>query len=257
MTIWSGANKIQDETEKVTHKPNKNMRRFLSAIIIAIIIVIASRTVVSWKDRVESEKFMSIDSYKTVTIGNQVWMAENLKTTRLNDGTPIPLVKGNTEWEQLSTPAYCWYENDRGTYKETYGALYNWFAVNTGKLCPSGWHVPSDTEWTKLTVFLGDIDYPEKPVAGIKLKEAGNTHWAFNDSINATNEYGFTALPGGYRTIYGVFWGFSSEGSWWSSTEDGYNSAFAKNREMQYDYSNVTDIQQYKQFGMSVRCVKD
>ena len=93
--------------------------------------------------------------YHTVTIGTQVWMVENLKTTRYNDGTAIPLVTDGTAWAALTTPGYCWYNNDSATYKNTYGALYNWYAVNTGKLAPTGWHVPTDSEWTVLTTYLG------------------------------------------------------------------------------------------------------
>ena len=93
--------------------------------------------------------------YHTVTIGTQVWMVENLKTTKYNDGTAIPLVTDNTAWGALTTPGYCWYNNDSATYKNTYGALYNWYAVNTGKLAPTGWHVPTDSEWTVLTTYLG------------------------------------------------------------------------------------------------------
>lgn len=132
--------------------------------------------------------------YHTVVIGNQVWIVENLKTTRYNDGTSIPLVTGNTEWINLTTPGYCWYDNDI-TNKETYGALYNWYAVQTNKICPAGWHVPSDSEWTALTDFLGG-----ESTAGGKLKEAGTMHW---DSPNtgATDESGLTLLPGGFGAL--------------------------------------------------------
>jgi uncharacterized protein (TIGR02145 family) len=110
--------------------------------------------------------------YKTIQIGSQIWMAENLKTTRYNDGSNIPLVTDNTAWSNLTTPGYCWYNNDAATYKNVYGALYNWYAVNTGKLCPSGWHVPSEYEWTLLVNYLGGVY-----AAGGKLKETGTTHW--------------------------------------------------------------------------------
>ena len=110
--------------------------------------------------------------YHSVTIGTQVWMVENLKTTKYNDGTSIPLVTDATDWHNLLTPGYCWNNNDEATYKATYGALYNWYTVNTGNLCPTGWHVPGDAEWTTLTTYLGGED-----VAGGKLKEVGITHW--------------------------------------------------------------------------------
>ena len=195
--------------------------------------------------------------YSEVKIGNQAWMGENLKATEFIDGTPIPIVRDEKKWEKLQTPALCWYKNDKRTYGDTYGPLYNWFAVNTGKLCPVGWHVPSDAEWTALTGFLGDSIVFEEEVAGMKLKEAGNSHWLYLDTILSSNESGFTALPGGYRTIYGIFWGVNEQGSWWSSDEDDYNKGDAQNREIYYNDNSFTDIQQYKQFGMSVRCVKD
>ena len=112
------------------------------------------------------------NNYLTVTIGTQIWMAENLRTTKYNDGTAIPLVTDNTTWANLTTPAYCWYNNDAKTNGSTYGALYNWYSVNTKKLCPTGWHVPNDTEWTTLTTYLGGT-----AVAGGKLKETGTAHW--------------------------------------------------------------------------------
>jgi uncharacterized protein (TIGR02145 family) len=129
--------------------------------------------------------------YNTVTIGDQVWMAENLKTTKLNDGTSISNAIDNIAWASLSTPGYCWFINNRATY-EIYGALYNWYAVYTDKLCPTGWHVPSNSEWTTLTDHLGGAE-----VAGGKLKESGSSHWA-SPNTGATNVTGFTALPGGY-----------------------------------------------------------
>jgi len=104
--------------------------------------------------------------YHIVAIGTQVWMAENLKTTKYNDGTFIPLVTDSTAWGNLSTPGYCWYNNDAATYKNTYGALYNWFTVNTGKLSPKGWHIPSDTEWETLITYLGG----ESLAGGIRVR---------------------------------------------------------------------------------------
>ena len=120
--------------------------------------------------------------YHTVTIGAQVWMVENLKTTKYNDGTAIPLVTDSTAWAILTIPGYCWYNNDAVTYKATYGALYNWYAVNTGKLAPKGWHVPADAEWTKLITFLGGED-----VAGGKMKSTG--------TIKLAMVYGITPIP--------------------------------------------------------------
>ncbi len=194
--------------------------------------------------------------YKTVTIGTQVWMAENLKTTKYNDGTAIPLVKDDKAWEALTTPAYCLYKNDAAA-KKTYGALYNWFTVNTNKLCPRGWHVPSDTEWRTLTIYLGG-----ESVAGGKLKEKGTTHWE-SPNAGTTNETGFTALPGGFRNSNGTFEYssgsnivfFRSNGCWWSSTERYYFNAYYRRM-----YSTLNDLYSslsVKQSGYSVRCMKD
>lgn len=242
-------------------KLKKGLILLFAGIILVLIIVFAIDRVLATK---QSISYMSIDSYRKVTIGNQVWMAENLKTSFFNDGSPIPLVRDDAKWESLTTPGYCWYENNRKKYIDYYGALYNWFTVNTGKLCPLGWHVPSGAEWTALNKFLGDsIRFRESgdsvtvvpEVAGIKLKEAGNLHWAVNDTIHATDQYGFSALPGGSRFKQGTFFDFGYQGSWWSSTEDDHEDA--KNVEMFSDKNGVTDIQQYKQFGMSVRCIKN
>jgi uncharacterized protein (TIGR02145 family) len=109
--------------------------------------------------------------YHTITIGTQVWMVENLKTTKYNDGTDIPLVKDSATWANLTTPGYCWLYNDQTTYINTTGALYNWYAVNTGKLAPIGWHVPSDSDFIALTKYLGGEN-----TAGGKLKEAGTVN---------------------------------------------------------------------------------
>jgi len=187
------------------------------------------------------------NTYKTVTIGNQVWMAENLKTTKFNDGTDIPNVTGQTEWKNLYTPGYCWYDNN-AEYKSTYGALYNWYAVATGKLCPVGWRVPSTDQWTALTTYLGG-EY----LAGDKLKEEGNQHWKnFNDAAN--NVSGFTALPGGGR-IDGNFTFIERSGAWWSSTA--FNEEKAYLREMDDIVVEVMTGYLSKKEGLSVRCIKN
>ncbi|MCD4679706.1 MAG: fibrobacter succinogenes major paralogous domain-containing protein [Bacteroidales bacterium] len=186
--------------------------------------------------------------YNIVTIGTQTWMAENLKVTKYNNDTVIPLVTGTT-WEILTTPAYCWYDNDEDTYKDTYGALYNWYTVNTGMLCPTGWHVPTDVEWTELIDFLGGEN-----VAGGKLKEIGTDHWV-SPNIGATDENGFTALPGGYRNFDGVFYNIGENGNWWSSTEDGTGGAWY--RKIQNSITDVSRLSYMKQRGFSIRCVKD
>src|SRR5574344_208767 len=188
------------------------------------------------------------NTYKTVTIGTQTWMAENLKVTKYNDGIAIPNVTDNTAWGELTTGALCDYGNTPSN-SETYGKLYNWYAVKTGKLCPTGWHVPSDAEWTELTDYLGGTS-----VAGDKLKETGSTHWS-NLRTGATNETGFTALPGGYRLSSGSFLDIGSDGSWWSATES--HTDYAWSRSMNYGSSDVDRGTNHKELGFSVRCVRD
>jgi uncharacterized protein (TIGR02145 family) len=187
--------------------------------------------------------------YHTVTIGTQVWMVENLKTTTYNDGSPITPVTDNNVWGTLTTPAYCWYNNDADTYKNTYGALYNWYAVNTGKLCPAGWHVPSDAEWNTLVTYLGGDS-----VAGGKLKEAGTAHWV-TPNTGATNSSGFTALPAGSHYSNGSFYYNGKYGWWWSTTE----SSATKVWHMYVDYNTATisRTDAAKAIGFSVRCIKD
>jgi uncharacterized protein (TIGR02145 family) len=138
-------------------------------------------------------------SYPIVTIGSQVWMAKNLATTKLNDQTAIPLVTDNYSWSVLTTPGYCWSSNLPAMFGDTYGALYNWYSVNTGKLCPVGWHIPNEAEWNTLVTFLGGMN-----VAGGKLKDAGTAHWNASNS-SASNSSGFSGLQGGSRFDYGPF----------------------------------------------------
>jgi uncharacterized protein (TIGR02145 family) len=191
--------------------------------------------------------------YKTVIIGTQTWMAENLKTTKYKDGTTgIPLEIDNNLWANLTGPAYCWYNNDENTNKPLYGALYNWFTVNTGNLCPTGWRVPTDDEWTTLTTFLGG-----ESVAGGKLKESGTDHW-LTPNTGATNESGFTARPGGYRyRLDGTFNDIGKLSYWWSSTEYIYDASKAYYRELFNDQASVYREGATKTAGKYVRCLKN
>ena len=181
--------------------------------------------------------------------GDQIWMAANLKTTKYNDGTDIPLVTDNTEWTSRIDPAYCWYNNDETANKDVYGALYNWYTVNTGKLCPDGWHVPTITEWKALT---GPTGYSN--TFADKLREVGSAHW-LTPNDGATNETGFTALPGGYRNEYtGLFGTMGYDTYWWSTTVasdiSSWDIEFTTNAYVQsYNYQN--------EYGLSVRCIKD
>jgi uncharacterized protein (TIGR02145 family) len=191
------------------------------------------------------------NEYNTTKIGSQRWMAENLRTTKYNDGMPISLVTAGTAWGNLTTPGYCYYNNDPGEYSVPYGALYNYYVVastNSLNVCPEGWHVPTDTEWTTLTTYLGG-----EGVAGGKMKEMGLAHW---DSPNtgATNESGFAGLPGGYRSSDGTFNFIGGHGLWWSSTEDYAAVAF---RYLDTGTGYVYREGSNKDFGFSVRCLRD
>jgi uncharacterized protein (TIGR02145 family) len=213
--------------------------------------------------------------YKTVKIGNQVWMAENLKATKYNDGFSIPLITGQSDWSERSTPGYCWYENDRESYGSVYGALYNWYAVNTGKICPVGWHVPNDDEWKQLEIYLGvDISKAKKKKfyqiyfdSAVKLKEKGTTHWKSHNE-GATNETGFTALPGGSRNYIGVFHSYGESGTWWSSTSKTETYKYylwsTPQEIVSSSYWNIFYLTRYldqgfnnPRSGFSVRCIKD
>ncbi|MBK7629084.1 MAG: DUF1566 domain-containing protein [Bacteroidales bacterium] len=187
--------------------------------------------------------------YNTVTIGTQIWMKENLKTTRYRDGSIIPYEPDKTLWYALSSGAYCWYNNDQATYKETYGGLYNFYAtVDNRNLCPNGWHVPTNAEWTALTDFLGGTS-----VSGGKLKEAGTSHW-LNPNTGATNETGFAALPGGYRYNPENYTFIGSTGFWWSSTESSLSNSWL--RFLSSDNPYVSESSWDKRYGYSVRCIQ-
>jgi uncharacterized protein (TIGR02145 family) len=188
--------------------------------------------------------------YKIVQIGGQVWMSENLHTARYNDGAAIPLVNDNSAWAELPTPAYCWYENDKSQYAGTYGALYNWYAVNTGKLCPAGWRVPTDFEWSALTSHLGG-----EAVAGGKMKEAGTLDWV-GPNDGGSNSSGFTGLPGGGRQgDDAAFRDLGLIGYWWSATAFGEKEAW--NRSLYFDNPEAGRDKAPRSRGFSVRCLQN
>jgi uncharacterized protein (TIGR02145 family) len=182
------------------------------------------------------------NSYKTIQIGKQVWMAENLRTTRLNDNEQIPKVTFPLNWSDIKTPGYNWYNEDSVTYSTAYGAIYNWYTVNTKKLCPVGWHVPSDNEWETMFAFLGGPD-----VAAIKMKETGVIHW---NSPNdwATNESGFTALPGLGPGYY--------EG-WWSTTKMNYLGNMVWTYWIIHGSKWLNRSELHVSIGNNVRCIQD
>jgi uncharacterized protein (TIGR02145 family) len=192
--------------------------------------------------------------YKTVKIGDQWWMAENLKVTRYRNGDEIPEKTDDDEWDS-STGGRCSYKNDSANFA-IYGALYNWFAVNDSRiLAPEGWHVPTDEEWQELIDNLGG-----DTLAGGKMKSTGTIKngdglWRGSDE-NTTNESGFSALPGGYRYSHGVFDGVGSNAYFWSATESRGGNAWY--RYLYYGTTNVyRDDSDWRQAGYSIRCVAD
>lgn len=185
------------------------------------------------------------NKYRTIQIGTQTWLAENLRSTKYNDGSDIPFINDPTVWGDLSTPGYTWFNND----SIGYGAIYNWYTISTGILCPAGWHVPTDDEWTVLTDYLGGMD-----IAGGKMKETGTSHWV-TPNTEATNESGFTALPAGYRSLTGAFHSIGSYGFWWTSTE--WSSSGAWYRDVYFGYGSVDRSNSSKKSGATVRCLKD
>lgn len=189
------------------------------------------------------------NSYEVVTIGDQVWMAKNLATTKLNNGTAILNITAGTDWEASRTAAYAWYNNDEGANKSRYGALYNWYAVGNGQLCPTGWHVPSEEDWNGLISYLGGID-----VAGGKLKEAGTANW-LSPNTGATNEKGFSALPGGGRRPAGNFEDQGLYGVWWTSTPSSEFSS--RGLTMSNETSSIFIGFSAKETGGAIRCLKD
>ena len=215
-----------------------------------------------------SESVTDIDGnlYHTVVIGTQVWMAENLKTTKFSDGSSIPLVTDATIWGKMTTPGCCWQNNDASNFKAIYGGLYNWYAVDTAtnghkNVCPSGWHVPTDSEWHQLILFLDPgaiLAQDESIIAGGKMKEIGTTHW-LSPNGGATNFSGFTALPGGYRVVDpagGTTFGANGNfGIWFSATEIDATTEWI--RELGYGNATINRSAGPKKTGYSVRCLSN
>ena len=198
------------------------------------------------------------NSYKTVTIGTQTWMAQNLKVSKYNDGTPMSNVKDSIEWSKLTTGAWCYYNKDEKNNAK-YGKLYNWYAVSkttngNKNVCPTSWHVPTDAEWMVLTDYLGGIT-----VAGGKLKEVGTTSWN-SPNTDATNTSLFSALPGGGRGDGGSYEGIGDYGVWWSSIEGKTDDAWSRlllSTSTSIDPVDEEYLYVPKKCGLSVRCLKD
>jgi len=211
-------------------------------------------------DNITFEKIECIDidgnEYKVIRIGDQWWMAENLKVTHYRNGDPIPNITDNSTWEGLSAGARCYQENDSTNNAGTYGCLYNWYAVDSdvdgdgkGDLAPEGWHVPTDAEWTVLENYLTANGHSGSEGTALK----STTGW--NSGGNGTDDYGFAGLPAGYRYYFGTFYTMGYYATFWSASEyDTYNAWY---RALYCNGSDVYRYGNYEDYGFSVRCVRD
>lgn len=203
--------------------------------------------------------------YNTVLIGNQCWMKENLKTTSYNNGTPIPNITEVSAWSALSSSAYVWYDNDI-SWKNIYGALYNWYTTVDGNgLCPAGWHVPTNDEWTVLTDYIGGIEAPHgnelkscrqenSPLAG-DCNTSEHPRWVYNPNNWGTDDYGFAILPGGYRSYNGAFIGMENNTYLWSSSD--YQTTHAFGRSINSSGGGIGEYGGAKRHGFAIRCLRD
>ena len=233
----------------------KNACKTLAIYIVLVICLLSSCTKPKVTVALTTQVLYTVKDtdgnvYHAIKIGNQVWLAENLKTTHYNDGSPITHITDNALWLGPNAGAYCDYNNNPA-YSDTFGRLYNWLAVNNGfYLAPKGFHVATDDEWTTLTNYLGGED-----VAGSHLKEAGTKHWK-SPNLGSSNEVGFTALPGGTRGYFGVFRNIDSAGFWWCSIPQ-YDKNDSWDRYIFYNDGSIYRGEESIDFGHSVRCVKN
>jgi uncharacterized protein (TIGR02145 family) len=244
----------------------KKVRFILSAVVMTS-IMLTSCTSLGTEDKESSNETVlnnkSLSTFKKVTIGKQIWMAENLNVDKFRNGEPIPEAKTDEEWNEAEVneqAAWCYYENNPAN-GEKYGKLYNWYAVIDPRgLAPEGWHCPNDEEWTKLTDYLGGSSMFNNSAAADKMKSAEG--WDAPDK-GGCNSSGFSGIPGGYRWIsyfgmssfsdirkYGYWWS-TSRPPWWFRTNDFYAYCFF----LQYENADLT--RKLKYIGFSVRCVKD
>jgi len=226
-------------------KTTKDILQCTTLIVLGIGLLASCKKDKTDKDEINTVTDVDGNKYKTVKIGEQVWMAENLRTTKYNDGIPIQYITDGASWAALTAGAWCYYNNEPAN-DNPYGKLYNWAAAGTGKLCPTGWHIPTGQDWTKL---IDELDGEE--VAGGKMK--ATSLWA-SPNTGATNESGFTGLPGGIRNTEGAFINIGSYGVWWSS-------AIYSDYRVSYYLSNNSQVSMdpwaNRMAGRSRRCVKD
>jgi len=257
-----GTVKIFLLTFKIVTKMKTKLWIFALAMICASFSLISSCS----KDDDDSHTVKDIDGnvYHTVTIGTQVWIVENLNVTKYNDGTEIPHVFDNDEWRNLTTGAYCNYDNYKSN-ASIYGRLYNWYALNTGKLCPKGWHVPSSAEWYILKEYLTNNGYGYEGSGDDIAKSLADTSgWRSSDKAGdvgndqaSNNSSGFSGLPGGNREPEGMYSFMHDSGYWWSISESEYNTSSAYIRRLFFLGDQFEGWSLPKKYGLSVRCIKD
>lgn len=234
--------------------------------IILILIVFFIQILASSYAQQNSDTVSDIDGniYHAIKIGNQIWLLENLKTTKYRNGKPIPNINDST-WCSLKTGGYCNYNND-STYSQIFGRLYNWYAVNdSGNIAPAGYHVATRNDWLQLIAYVSENDLWGERIAGKFLKEKGKSNWG--NKNKSSNKFGFTALPAGERSCFqAVFAGIKSWGSWWTSSEyteyppeekSDYKGLMSWSFTINQFSPSLVSSGSYKTVGMSVRCVKD
>lgn len=233
---------------------------FKSLLFSATFILISGNIFAQFNANLTYGTLTDIDGnkYKTIKIGKQIWMAENLRVSRYNSGRYIDNITDNKQWEDDRNGGWCYYEHD-ATKNTPYGKLYNWYAVsNTNQLCPAGWHIPSDLDWDILIANLNPPgstlkDNSAVPLVGGIMKSTGTAYW-YSPNAEATNNSGFSALPGGYRTIKGQFYSMGSLANWWSISE--YNVLKAWSRYIGVNGGSLHRFNYEKEIGLSVRCLR-
>lgn len=220
---------------------------FLSSILFFVCCINAAAQ--KSPDYIYVEDTVNTHMYKAVKAGNKIWFAENLRSTKFSDGTPIQLCIENNVWDTTSSPSYAYYNNETKSIS-VFGLLYNYSVIDNNKnVCPDGWRVPSVDDWKSLAKFLGG-----ESNAGILLKSKYNQKW---DSITTSNvnPYGFSALPGGYRDFDGFYHDIGKSANYWSSVSADFSSAYSF--DIEYEFSGLLEGVEDKKSGLSIRCVSD
>jgi uncharacterized protein (TIGR02145 family) len=226
------------------------MKSFKIMMMKGYILLLSGLAFIVFTNQAQTVTDYDGNGYDTLTIGTQVWLKQNLRTTHFDDGTYIPFVTDSMEWTHIESMARCYYHNDSTAYDTLYGALYNGYIMNYDKnICPVGWHISTNEEWQKVEIFLGGTDN-----AGGKMKEAGTDHWTAPNT-GATNSSGFTGLPGGMRDLLSVYVAMGENGLWW--TTSAYDASTFWSTYLWYMYSGVDHNPTPKNYGLSIRCVRN